>query len=101
MTRLPVHCCCNPALRLGTVEVPGQIYPRPVVFVIPPAMANRPIPGELVGHDLAMEPARKIWTEIQFLHFAGTESDAFMAVKSADVPLDVWRQVPGFIPEGD
>lgn len=103
--RLPVHCCCTPDLKLGTVEVPDGSDVGPVHFVIPPRMSSAPVPADLVGFDGSMEPAKHLYTEIARLGTYGSALAASLsvnatnirlAVKSAHQPLEVWLQVPSF-----
>lgn len=86
---LPVHCCCEPWMRLGWVPVPVK-YERGAWIVFWPApwrsISSEPTAALLEG---------RITTMVATLVFAdGTAVDA---VKSGHVPLEVWREVPGFV----
>lgn len=89
---LPVHCCCDPGLRLGWVPVPERVTaPCNIWFV-----AGYP------AKDLLTEEVHypeRIFTEVAFLHTTtpGGRTDYQLGVKSNDVPLETWRKVPGFI----
>jgi hypothetical protein len=95
MMRLAVHCCCEPAIRLGTVPVPDDFiqHRRAIRFAIPPR-------SRLVARDGVIEPEQtlpgmEIWTEVAELQLS--DGTIYYAVKSAHQPLEVWQRVPGFI----
>lgn len=84
---LPVHCCCEPAKRLGWVPC-GADRPKPVNFV-----AGHPRIDLETG--VVTQPAI-IRTEVSVLH---VDDDSYLAVKSAEQPIETWRKVAGFIEE--
>jgi hypothetical protein len=89
---LPLHCCCDPALRLGWVPKPPRVEgPGKVVFV-----AGLKSTDLLTGEEHYPE---RIYTETAYLHTTtpGGHTDYRLAVKSNDVPIETWRKVPGFI----
>jgi hypothetical protein len=98
MIRLAVHCCCEPAIRLGTVPVHEDYvrHRRAIRFAIPPrtrlvARANMILPEQTM-------PGAEIWTEVAELQLS--DGTIYYAVKSAHQPLEVWQRVPGFITDG-
>lgn len=98
LIRLPVHCCCTPAIRLGTVPMSEDaVKCGPVRFVIPPRMSGALIPRAMQGIDGSMEPKQTIHTVIEQLELG--DGTIIFAVKSAHLDVDVWKQVPGFQPE--
>lgn len=94
--RLPVHCCCEPAKRLGFVDVDDRMVRRGgVVF-----LAH--IPGVRGGYET-------LWTEIEYVqlepyprrllpcgHYTIALRMRVLAVKSADKPLEDWLNVSAF-----
>lgn len=86
---LPVHCCCDPAKRLGWVPVPDKLHERgcgPVRFQVG-------LPSYELLTGVVTQPDQ-IDTTIERL-IDGDEE--YLAVKSAEQPVDVWRKVPGFL----
>jgi hypothetical protein len=89
---LPVHCCCSPTKRLGWVRLPRELGHRGQVrFVIPP---TREFQSDITV--ATVKQGGTIYTEVAEL-FVGV--DRLFAVKSAHQPIDVWMQVPGFVPD--
>ena len=94
---LPVHCCCEPGKRFGWVPVPERQRVRGAIcFVI--------APGRMEWRDdksVHLVFAQTINTEVNDLALgdagAGGPGEIILAVNSADQPINVWRQVPGFI----
>lgn len=88
---LPLHCCCDPALRLGWVPRPPQVDgPRSVIFV-----AGHVAKDLLTGE---VHYPERIYTEVAWLVNDFTpKGKGRLAVKSNDVPIETWRKVPGFI----
>lgn len=85
---LPVHCCCDPGLRLGWVPTPASMKgPGDVRFV-----AGYPAKDLLTNE---VHYPERIFTEVAWLEFDGEER--MLGVKSNDVPIETWRKVPGFI----
>lgn len=84
---LPVHCCCDPSLRLGWIPVPltkraGSEFR--IVVVSPSKVRDLGAPLEMIY----------IEAEVQWL----TRGDVrTLAVKSGHQPIEVWRRVHGFI----
>lgn len=111
--RLPVHCCCDPARRLGWVDVPGNVLRRPgrhVSFLVAEALAVK----AGIFSPPTYRPARFIDTEIDELvrtlvpgyfyicekgqaHTTIPLNIRHLAVKSADKPIETWRQVKAFV----
>ncbi len=74
-TLLPVHCCCHPMIRFGWVPVPVLVtHNRPIRFPLPDGKILYTEIGELWGI-----------------------FECHPAIKSNHEPIEVWRQVPGFI----
>lgn len=94
---LPVHCCCDPVKRLGWVPVPGRLRmidmghgEGQVTFI-----AGRDARDLWTGEPL---PAPRIHTEIARLTITRNNwQETFLAVKSADIPIETWRRIPGFV----
>ena len=86
--RLPVHCCCKPAKRLGWVDVDDRSA-RPGVAIMLTVRTVESGPARDLSHQ-----HRAILTQVAELDLEGF--DPILAVKSADVPIEVWRLVPGF-----
>jgi len=101
---LPVHCCCEPGRRFGWVPAPSWLVTatrhRPVAvrFHIPP---EREFIGALDEiRAVEIKSGQVIYTEVNELALApvdGGTGEVILAVSSADVPLETWRKVPGFI----
>jgi hypothetical protein len=89
---LPVHCCCDPAKRLGWVPVPERRLeaPGPVRFILGHLTLN-------LETGAVTRPAQ-LDTVVAWLENCGAYPHGRqLAVKSADTPLDQWRKIPGFI----
>ena len=89
---LPLHCCCDPALRLGWVPRPlGVEGPCKAVYV-----AGHPTRDLMTGEVTYPE---RIYTEVEILAVEQVDGTSVerLAVKSNDVPIETWRKVPGFI----
>lgn len=102
--RLPVHCCCNPEKRLGTVPVHRLPMGVAMFQVMPEPCPDRDRPYE--------KPERVIVTKVAKIRVDDGDLCAIMgdrivdmfvkpireheAVKSNHEPIEVWRRVPGF-----
>lgn len=101
---VPVHCCCNPETRLGWLPLEqSRLYPHRLRFVVQPTLE------ELTRRRDGSEPPMgsafgQLETEVCELWRLTDERDPdgariperFMALKSGDVPLEVWKRVRGF-----
>lgn len=101
---VPVHCCCNPAKRLGWIPLEqSRLYPHRLRFVVAPTFE------ELTGRRDSSEPPTsstlgQLETEVCELWRLTDEKDAdgqripetFLALKSGHQPLEVWKRVRGF-----
>lgn len=85
---LPVHCCCDPSLRLGWVPC-RLTEPGPVVFI-----AGHVTRDLWIGA-VSSVPER-VHTEVASLWDNG---ERVLAVKSNEHPIETWRKIPGFIEE--
>ena len=101
---LPVHCCCEPGRRFGWVPAPSWLRDArraAVRFHIPPEREFIGALDELQSAEI--KSGQVIYTEVNELALAPIRSDdpceIILAVNSADQPIEVWRQVPGFIEE--
>ena len=96
MTRLEVRCCCNPTRLIGYLEVREQlIYPGGSIdFVIP---ARRRLADLRAGDgpvEEEIEPARKVTLPVERIAYG---SQVWLALKSDETPIEILRQIPGFI----
>jgi hypothetical protein len=109
-TLLPVHCCCDPKVRLGWIPVAtrSQHVGERLSFIIRRAGATLTGYAPLRGDYGTVEhvPAERIDTEVSELveppangdfNTPGYEWRHTLAVKSAHHPIETWRRVPGFI----
>jgi hypothetical protein len=103
---LPVHCCCDPAQRLGWVPVVEHRL-KNISFI------SRQASSALIDEPRHFA-AKRIDTEIALLHIpvrpiecyvcdAGKMHETIsvwkeiLAVKSNDYPITEWRKVAGFV----
>ncbi len=101
---VPVHCCCNPEKRLGWLPLEqSRLYPHRLRVLVQPTLEEltRLRPG---GELPAVSTAGQLETEVCELWRLTDEKDPdgqriperFLALKSGDVPLEVWKRVRGF-----
>lgn len=109
---LPVHCCCDPKVRLGWIPVPtrSQHVGERLHFIIRREGAQLTGFAPLRGDYGTVEhrPAEVIDTEVGEL-FTPPENVTVdtpiyewtrtLAVKSNHHPIETWRKVPGFVDE--
>ena len=102
--RLPVHCCCHPTTRLGTVLVcklplGAAMFPvlredGSVERVIVTCVARLATVAEQTKApyvlDESFDPTKPLNRGFRYED----------AVKSAHEPIEVWRRVPGFVEDG-
>lgn len=96
---LPVHCCCHPETRLGWVPVPPEVSDPSFRASGGRLRFRFQVPREATFKALdtawMLKPAEIIDAEVQqLMHSDGTVE---WAVKSGHLPIESWRQVPGFI----
>lgn len=106
---LPVHCCCEPNVRLGWVPVPARrlTKPGPVHFVVGhhavalwlvPVLATvRRLETSVEELQLVLSPAQRYQCEHGTPHYTVPLTMKILAVKSAHEPIDTWRKIPGFV----
>jgi hypothetical protein len=85
---LPVHCCCEPAKRLGWM--PDRYRFRWRVQVSPASLTLWP-------PSAAGERTAPTFVDIEVAMLALDDHEVIRAVKSNEIPIEVWRTVPGFI----
>lgn len=84
---LPVHCCRQPWKRIGWVPVGPYVRGAWMQFAVTPAYRRN---GE------RQEP-HTITTMVAALRFR--DGSTLDVVQNANEPIEVWREVPGFIEE--
>lgn len=88
---LPVHCCCEPSKRLGWVPVRKQRR-GPIRFMLG-------LPSYDMETNVVTSPPT-LDTEIETIEDDRVRGcGPYLAVKSANQPVDVWRKVSGFVEE--
>lgn len=101
MALLPVHCCCDPRVVLGTLEVPDE-YCRPEGAEFRIAMRESFSWPSKEDLEVAAKPWREgdqylvIEVAPLWLEFSG-RAQFILAVKSNDLPIEKFRRLPGFI----
>lgn len=96
---LPVHCCCEPTKRLGWVPVPASRMELDNATFAITIVAGRDAYDMWTG---AKVPAPRIHTEVARLTLDDEHGQqTILAVKSADIPIETWRCIPGFIEDRD
>lgn len=94
-TLLPVHCCCEPARRLGYVEVEGPVeFGQQLRFHVQPDRAAIFDPLAAEGEVTAV-PADIIDTEVGEI-YGWAVGGRKLAIKSAHRDVQDWRRVHGF-----
>jgi hypothetical protein len=93
IVRIAVHCCCEPAKRLGWVEIPRELdHPGSINFIAMPRLEVDETGDRSIIHGIAIR------TEIQELRIPlGSGFKTIRAVKSAHETIETWRRVKGFI----
>ena len=86
---LPVHCCCDPDKRLGWVPCELQ-FPGPVKF------RAGYIAQDLLSGVVTHPPVIKTEAAMVTVYKPHKGVAVALAVKSAHVPIETWRRVPGF-----
>lgn len=94
--RLPVHCCCEPAKRLGFVDVDDRLARRGAVVFL------AHIPGVPGAYETLRTSIEYVQLEpyprrlLDCGHYTIALRKRVLAVKSADLPLEDWHNVPAF-----
>lgn len=98
--RLNVRCCCEPERILGTLPVPMEAARRGFFQVARRAspvftmrVGKRPGPGSVTT-------LRGAETILIKPFAAGPRAPTELAVYSDELPIEFWREIPGFV-EGD
>jgi hypothetical protein len=90
MTRLPVYCCCDPTLFLGTIDWPASPF----------AGQRRQFALQLpVPFDPQTEAITKQHAEVELevgRHYLRSTGLPQLAVRSNDVPIEDLVLIPGF-----
>lgn len=99
MKRIPVHCCCDPRIVLGTLDVPGEychpharfrvVMQEPVSWV--GAEYRPPSKPWKEGEQYIVIAVETLWLE------TNGRAQAILAVKSNDMPIETFRRIPGFV----
>lgn len=91
--RLPVHCCCEPAKRLGWLEVDDHYAKRGHCYML------ARVAGFYETVDITIEYVQLVLYPRRLLncgHYTIQLSSRRLAVKSDDRPLEEWRRLPDF-----
>lgn len=101
--QIPLRCCCDPTKVLGSLPMHtlGYIKEGPVKFLS--EIDQTPVVSFKIGSAPDSASFMSVHSEISRVSYNQEEGsplysyrDVF-AIKSKDIPLDVWRKVPGFM----
>jgi hypothetical protein len=89
MVRLPVYCCCDPSLFLGTIDWPSDVLVEGQrrTFALQRLLTFNPF--------VSAPPAPLARVELEVATHSGPGGRKF-AVKSNDVPIEDLVEIPGF-----
>jgi hypothetical protein len=85
--KLPIHCCCEPGKRLGYINLPDAFRKGDIVLRRSGELSVAP------ADPTAERRVDTIHTEVGWILCA---RGPFLAVKSAHLPIEEWRKIPGF-----
>lgn len=87
MTRVPIHCCCEPARRLGYLAVEGEIF------------AGKRLHFAIFSREVVVASGTVVRIELEIARlnrWGGERLLTFLAVKSGNVPAEILKSLPGY-----